>query len=233
MNETILVVDDEEALAEGLRYNLEREGFRVSLATRGTAALDAVASAPPDLVLLDVMLPDLDGFEVCRQLRARDYQGPVILLTARDRELDRVVGLEIGADDYVTKPFSTAELVARVRAHLRRERRLHARAGQEPEKIRLRHLTIDALRREVRAGEVKLDLTLKEFELLLHLAQRPDRVVRREELLESLWGYDYDGDSHVVSVTVQRLRDKIEMDPRAPKIILTVRGIGYRVDPGP
>ena len=200
MNEMVLVVDDEEPLAEGLRYNLEREGFRVSLATTGKGALEAVAGAPPDLVILDVMLPDLDGFEVCRQLRARDYQGPVILLTARDRELDRVVGLEIGADDYVTKPFSTAELVARVRAHLRRERRAQARSGQDAGLLRIRHLTLDPLRREVRNGDVKLDLTLKEFELLLHLARRPDRVVRREVLLESLWGYDYDGDSHIVSV---------------------------------
>jgi DNA-binding response OmpR family regulator len=229
VRETILLVDDEPPLLEALRFSLEDEGFRVRTAATGSEAVSAATGSPPDLVILDVMLPDFDGLEVTRQLRARAFRGPIVLLTARDRELDQVVGLEVGADDYVTKPFSTAQLIARVRAHLRRERR-SAASDDPPVPLRFGVLTLDVGRREIWVGERPADLTPREFDLLLELARHPRRTLTRDVLLERVWGYDFEGTSHVVTATIQRLREKVEEDPRHPRFIVAVRGIGYRFE---
>ena len=230
MKESILVVDDEVPLLEALRFSLEGEGYNIRTVSTGAEALTAVATHPPDLVILDVMLPDVDGLEVCRMLRAQRFRSPIILLTARDREIDQVVGLEIGADDYITKPFSTVQLVARVRAHLRRERRaIQVSDGSPP--LRFGPLTVDVNRRGASMGERQIELTRREFDLLVELVRHPGRPRTRDELLEWVWGYDFDGNAHVVTATMQRLRDKLEDDPRQPRCIISVRGVGYRFDP--
>ena len=236
MAEKILVVEDEISLQETLMYNLKRQGYEVQICGDGLCALDSARSFRPDLVLLDVMLPGLDGFEVCRVIR-QEMTTPVLMLTARDDEIDRVVGLEVGADDYMTKPFSMRELLARVKAMLRRVRLIREEMQTESsaapaaaQAIVFGTLVIDPSRREVRLGENVLALKPKEYELLLFLAQHRGQVVTRELILERVWGWNFIGDSRTVDVHMRWLREKIELDPSTPARILTVRGAGYRFD---
>lgn len=226
MNGRVLLVEDDPTVAEVVARYLRIEGFTVRWEADGESGLQAAFDDPPELVLLDVMLPGIDGLEVCRRLRATTSI-PVIMLTARGDETDRIVGLDLGADDYVSKPFSPGELVARVRSVLRRAR-------AEPVGAPIRQLTSGPLTVEVgartvaRAG-VPVALTSREFELLVHLMQHPGRAFRREELLEAVWGYRY-GDASTVTVHIRRLREKIEADPSTPKLISTVWGVGYQWD---
>ncbi|MGI6603866.1 MAG: winged helix-turn-helix domain-containing protein [bacterium] len=224
MAEKILVVDDEATIVEFVRINLEKAGFRVVSAGDGDEALALAASERPDLIVLDIMLPGRDGFEVCRELR-RTTSVPIIMLTARDEDIDKILGLELGADDYLTKPFNPRELVARIKAILRRVDRLGKMEGQVLSRGRLQ---IDLERHQVTAGGRLVDLTPKEFELLELLMKNPGRVFSREMLLERLWGYDFFGDSKTVDVHIRRLREKVEEDPSSPTHILTVWGVGYK-----
>jgi len=222
----ILIVEDEEAIAAFLQTALEREGFATQWASSGAAALSAIDTSRPDLILLDLMLPGMDGLQVCQTVRQAEQYIPIIMLTARSEEVDKIVGLEIGADDYVTKPFNARELVARVRATLRLARQSH---GQRPaERMRFGSLEIDLAGRLVFNAGQPVDLTPKEFDLLALLARNPGRVFGRDTLLEQVWGYDFAGDSRTVDVHVQRLRQKIEEDPHEPRFLLTVRSIGYK-----
>lgn len=224
----VLVVDDEPMVREVLARYLHREGFDVSVAADGEEALTRLQCEDPDLVLLDLMLPRVDGYEVLRQLRVR-ADTPVIMLTARGSETDRVVGLEIGADDYVTKPFSPREVVARVRAVLRRSG--SAPAGPEQDVCQYGQLSVDRGRREVsRAGE-PLSLTRKEFDLLAFVCAHPGQTFTRSQLLAEVWDFAWEGDSSTVTVHVRRLREKIEADPAAPRHLVTVWGVGYRFEP--
>jgi len=222
----VLVVDDDEALAEVVGRYLEREGFQVELANDGATGLERALATLPDLVVLDLMLPVLDGLEVCRRLR-QTAPIPVVMLTARGEEDDRIAGLDLGADDYVTKPFSPRELTARVKAVLRR-----AAGGVTSEPAALEHgdIAIDLVAHEARVQGEVVSLTAKEFDLLVHLMANPRRAFRREELLESVWGWTY-GDTSTVTVHVRRLREKIELDPSQPAHLCTVRGVGYRFEP--
>ncbi len=218
----ILVVDDEKSIAEILKYSLEKEGYQVSTAFNGWEALEKISQDPPHLVILDIMLPHKDGLEVCQEVRAsRDL--PIIMLTAKETEIDKVVGLELGADDYITKPFSTREVIARVRAILRRTQR-------DPEKVsrwKVGNLELDADLMEAYKDGERLELTLKEFYLLQFLMEHQGQVFSREKLLNQVWGYDYIGEERTVDVTVRRLREKIEEDTANPEYIFTKRGIGY------
>ncbi len=232
---TILLVEDEPGLQEALIYNLQRQQYTVEAVGDGQAAVEAARRLHPnlDLIILDVMLPRLDGFEVCRILR-QEMSIPIVMLTARDDEIDRVVGLEIGADDYVTKPFSMREFLARIKAHLRRERRLQADSAAADaaanEVLRFNNLTIDLTRREVALNNIPLALKPKEYELLLFLAQRRGQALSRERLLEYVWGWEFSGNTRTVDVHVRWLREKIEPDPSQPVRIVTVRGSGYRFE---
>ena len=232
---TILVVEDDPVLRETLVYNLKGQAFTVEAVQDGLAALEVARSLRPDLILLDLMLPKLDGIEVCRILR-REMAVPILMLTARDDEIDRVVGLEIGADDYITKHFSMRELMARVKAHLRRQRLLQEEVAisvPQPEDskiIQLGNLTLDLTRREVRLDEKPLSLTPKEFELFSFLAQHRGQALTRIELLEQVWGWEYLGGTRTVDVHIRGLREKIEIDPAHPVRIVTVRGAGYRFE---
>lgn len=235
MAELILVVDDEISLQETVAYNLRKQGYEVVTVGDGLAGLENARSLKPDLILLDLMLPGMDGFEVCRQLR-RDSTIPVLMLTARDDEIDRVVGLEVGADDYLTKPFSMRELMARVKAMLRRVRMIREEA--EPQTttqaassvMRFGDLVIDPIRREARLKEEPLQLKPREYDLLLYLAQHPGQVLSRDTLLDQIWGWQFTGASRTVDVHVRWLREKIEEDPANPQHILTIRGAGYRFE---
>jgi len=236
MPEKILVVEDEQTLQETLAYNLRRQGYEVELASDGPTALTQARSTQPDLILLDIMLPGLDGFEVCRILR-QEMTVPVLMLTARDDEIDRVVGLEVGADDYLTKPFSMRELLARVKALLRRVRILReefsspAAPAEAPANVLVfSNLEIDQTRREIRLKGQPLAVKPKEFDLLLFLAQHRGQVLTRDRVLESVWGWEFTGDSRTVDVHIRWLREKIETDPAAPSRIVTVRGAGYRFE---
>lgn len=220
----VLVVDDDLALAEMLGIVLRNEGLEVSHVADGSGALAAFREARPDLVLLDVMLPGIDGLEVCRRIRAESGV-PIVMLTARTDTIDVVVGLESGADDYVVKPFKPQELIARVRARLRRDN------DAEPERLTIGDLTIDVAGHSVKRGGESLSLTPLEFDLLVALARKPWQVFTREVLLEQVWGYRHAGDTRLVNVHVQRLRSKIEKDPERPEIVVTVRGVGYRAGP--
>ncbi|MDA8064359.1 MAG: response regulator transcription factor [Thermaerobacter sp.] len=223
----ILLVDDEPPILELVSYNLRREGYEVRTARDGAGALEAFRRERPDLVILDLMLPGQDGYQVCRALR-EEGDVPILMLTARKEEEDRIRGLDLGADDYVTKPFSPRELAARVRAILRRS------AGKAPEGGRLRcgDLALDLERRTVEVAGRSVNLTFTEFELLALLARSPGRVYTRELLLEKIWGYDYFGDIRTVDVHIRHLREKIEADPALPTFIETVRGVGYRFREG-
>lgn len=225
MSVRVLIVEDERKLVDLIRGYLEREGFEVHEALDGEAGLEAARRMEPDVVVLDWMLPKLDGIEVLRELR-RFSEAYIIMLTARSEEVDKIVGLSAGADDYLTKPFSPGELVARVRAMLRRSREGTREAEHEP--LRFGELTVDPGRREVRLGERELSLTAIEFDLLSVLASRPGFVFSRSQLLERVWGEDYFGDDHVVDVHVANLRKKLGEDPAKPRFIQTVRGVGYR-----
>ncbi len=228
MVETVLIVDDERALVEGLSYTLGKEGYRVLHAPNGPSALELTFKERPNVVLLDVMLPGLDGLSVCRELRARGFLGPILMLTSKVEEVDRVVGLEVGADDYVTKPFSSKELVARIRAHLRREQR---QQPSDPTELRSEDLHLQLESRQVQRGGKPVELTPREFDLLAYFMNNAGRALSRDTLLEQVWGYDFEGESNIVNVTVGRLRDKIERDPSRPRFLLTVRGVGYRFAP--
>ncbi len=224
---TILLVDDEDSVRRVLAFPLERDGYTVVQAADGEEALERFAEEPIDLVVLDIMLPRLDGLEVCKRLRASSTV-PIIMLTARDDELDKVIGLELGADDYITKPFSIREFRSRVRALLRRARATPLAAEAEEERIELGELTIDVPRRSVVVRGEPVQLTYVEFELLRALAASPGRVFSRRMLLEALWkSADY-RDPRTIDVHVRHLREKLEAEPRAPEYILTVRGVGYR-----
>jgi DNA-binding response OmpR family regulator len=238
MAEKILVVEDEIALQETLAYNLRRQGYEVRTCGDGASALDEARIFKPELVLLDVMLPGIDGFEVCRALRL-EASTPVLMLTARDDEIDRVVGLEVGADDYMTKPFSMRELMARVKAMLRRVRMIReeiqsetvvAAAPVNSQILTFGSLELDLTKREIRLDSKALTVKPKEFELLVFLAQHHGQVVTRELILERVWDWNFIGDSRTVDVHVRWLREKIEADPSVPIRLVTVRGAGYRFD---
>jgi DNA-binding response OmpR family regulator len=235
MAEKILVVEDDVTLQETLAYNLKRQGYEVGAAGDGPSALDQARTTHPDLILLDVMLPGMDGFEVCRVLR-QEMSTPVLMLTARDDEIDRVVGLEVGADDYLIKPFSMRELLARVKALLRRVRLIREEIASEvrlpdsSQSLVFANMTIDVGRREVRMDDQPVAMKPKEYDLLLFLAQHRGQVLSREFILERVWGWDYIGDSRTVDVHIRWLREKIENDPANPKRLVTVRSAGYRFE---
>ena len=230
---TILVVDDEKPIRDILVYNLQKEGYRIIEADDGELAIELALKEKPDLILLDIMLPKLDGLTVCKRLR-HNLNVPILILSAKDEEIDKILGLELGADDYITKPFSVRELMARVKANLRKAelagQELEAPVGENKKQnneIHLGELTIDLDKFEVRVRGDVIDLTLREFEVLKYLANQPGQVVTREILLEKVWGYEYYGDIRTVDVTVRRIREKIEKDTSAPKILITKRGVGY------
>ncbi|MFZ5884552.1 MAG: response regulator transcription factor [Chloroflexota bacterium] len=235
MPETILIVEDEPALRDTLAYNLKKDGFTVETVGDGRAALEAARSRKPDLIILDIMLPGLDGFEVARILR-KEMTTPILMLTARDDEIDRVVGLEVGADDYLTKPFSMRELMARVKAQLRRTRLLQeemAKSGAlqpKQETLTFGNLVINFSRREVTLNGKPIPLKPKEYDLLEFFARHKGKMLSREFILERVWGWDFIGDSRTVDVHVRWLRQKIEEDASKPKRIVTVRGGGYRFE---
>lgn len=237
MVEKILVVDDEISLQETLAYNLKKEGYEIEVAGDGTTAIELARQMKPDLIILDVMLPGLDGFEVCRILR-QEMSTPVLMLTARDDEIDRVVGLEVGADDYMSKPFSMRELIARVKAMLRRVRLIReeinsANAEDEdnlPEILTFDNLIINRTRREITLDNQVVAFKPKEYELLTFMAQHRGQVLTREFILERVWGWDFIGDSRTVDVHIRWLREKIEAVPAKPHRIITVRGAGYRFE---
>ena len=222
----ILIVEDEKTISDIILFNLKNEGFEVETAYEGNDGLDKALNGAPDLILLDVMLPGIDGFEICKKVREVS-KVPILMLTAKEEEVDKVLGLELGADDYITKPFGMRELVARIKANIRRIDYDEERSD-EPENIKeLGNLAIDMNRYEVRKNGVPLELTLREFELLQYLAEKESKVFSREQLLSDVWGYEYFGDIRTVDVTVRRLREKLEDDSSDPKYILTKRGIGY------
>lgn len=231
---TILIVEDDLALRETLVYNLRREDYQVISAADGPTGLSEARRLKPDLILLDIMLPGIDGLEICRTLR-QELNTPILLLTARDDEIDRVIGLEIGADDYITKPFSMRELLARIKAHLRRER-LHRQEvegrseGGKHELLHFGNLLLDLTRHEVLLDEKPLPLTPMEFELLHFLARHRGQALSRDHLLQEVWGWDYSGGTRTVDVHIRWLREKIEADPARPTRLVTVRGSGYRFE---
>lgn len=225
MDKVILVVDDEAPIVDILKFNLTKSGYKVIAAFDGEEGYRLAIEEKPDLILLDVMLPKMEGFEVCKKIREKQTT-PIIMLTARDEELDKVLGLELGADDYITKPFSFRELLARVKANLRRNS-TELQAQEDSAVITFNNLTINPSRYEVSKDDKVIDLTLREFELLKFLAVQPGKIFTREVLLEKVWGYEYFGDVRTVDVTVRRLREKIEDNPAAPLFIMTKRGVGY------
>jgi DNA-binding response OmpR family regulator len=236
MPEKILIVEDETALRETLAYTLGREGFEVRAVEDGKTALTAALEQLPDIILLDIMLPGIDGFEVCRRLRAK-MNVPILMLTARENEIDRVVGLEMGADDYIIKPFHMRELIARIKAQLRRVRMIREEKSPAPSgeatpeaPVAYGDLILDTVRGEVLRGGKPLPLKPKEFDLLLYFARHHGQVLSREQILERVWGWEYTGDSRTVDVHVRWLREKIEPDPAHPVRLVTVRGAGYRFE---
>ena len=228
MAQTVLVVDDHDAIVRLVTYNLQQAGYRTLQAGDGVAALELIEQHRPDLVVLDLMLPELDGLEVCRRLRVRGDTTPIIMLTARGEEVDRVVGLELGADDYLAKPFSPRELVARVRSVLRRS------AGLPPSaELRCGSLVLNLDEYSARLDGRPLDLTPREFDLLAHLARHAGRVFTREQLLDGVWGYQFAGDTRLVDMHISNLRDKLGDDRRQPRFLATVRGVGYKLERQP
>jgi len=232
MAEKVLVVEDEKTLQETLAYNLRHQGYQVETSGDGKAAIELARTFHPDVIILDIMLPGMDGFEVCRILR-QEMTTPILMLTARDDEIDRIVGLEVGADDYLTKPFSMRELMARVKAILRRVRLIREEMDGDGTALQLLlfdNLTINPTRREVLLDTKTLSLKPKEYELLMFMAQHKGQVLSREHILERVWGWDFIGDSRTVDVHVRWLREKIESEPAHPTRIITVRGAGYRFE---
>lgn len=228
MLEKILVVEDELPIADILKFNLEKEGYQVICAFDGENAVQLAFSENPDLILLDLMLPRKDGMDVCREIRSNSHT-PIIMLTAKDTELDKVLGLELGADDYVTKPFGTRELLARIKAHLRRQAKLPPtqKENGNSQGLRIHELWIDSDTLMLFKDNKPLDLTHREFELVHYMAKQCGKVMTREHLLQAVWGYEYFGDVRTVDVTIRRLREKIEDDPSKPEYIITRRGLGY------
>ena len=233
---TILIVDDEKTIVDMLVYNLQREGYNTIEAGDGEEAVEKALNEKPDLVLLDIMLPKMDGLAVCKRIR-QSLNIPILMISAKDEEIDKILGLELGADDYITKPFSVRELMARVKANLRKAE-VSAKAVTDDESERdesntnvivVGDLTIDLNKFEVKARGEVIDLTLREFEVIKYLANQPGQVVTRETLLEKVWGYEYYGDIRTVDVTVRRIREKIEKDTSNPKILITKRGVGYYI----
>lgn len=230
MSQKVLVVDDEQSIVTLLKYNIEQAGYQVVVAYDGVQALEKVNEEKPDLVVLDVMLPEMDGIEVCKTIRSDKNQVPILMLTAKDDEFDRVLGLELGADDYMTKPFSPREVVARVKAILRRISQIESSQLDEDEDIILGSIRIRPDYFEVYRNDELLELTPKEFELLLYLIERQGRVITREHMLNSVWNYEFAGDSRIVDVHISHLRDKLEENPKQPQFIKTVRGLGYKLE---
>jgi len=229
MPSKILVVDDEKSIVEIISYNLQKEGYDVITANDGMQGLKTALSENPDLILLDIMMPKLDGFEVCKRLREKKLQTPVIMLTARAEEVDKVLGFELGADDYVTKPFGVRELMARVKANLRK--RAEPEPAEEPKNtFTISDLVFDMNMQDIRRKGQVIALTPREFELTKFLATQKNQVFTREELLEKVWKYEYFGDVRTVDVTIRRLRSKLEENPEKPRYILTKRGVGYYFD---
>lgn len=233
VKKTILVVDDEKRIVDILVYNLQKEGYNTLEANDGEEAIQLATEKKPDLILLDIMLPKVDGLTVCKRLR-HTLNVPILILSAKDEEIDKILGLELGADDYITKPFSVRELMARVKANLRKEELSASSKGSNKKEestnlISLGDLAIDLDKFEVKVKGEVIDLTLREFEVLRYLAKQPGQVVTRETLLEKVWGYEYYGDIRTVDVTVRRIREKIEKDTSAPKILITKRGVGYYI----
>ena len=234
MTRKILIIEDDKDIAHLVQLHLRDAGHEVKVAYDGKAGLDLALSNLYDLIILDLLLPEVDGLEICKRVRAASAYTPILMLTARSTELDRVLGLEIGADDYLTKPFSIPELLARVKAIFRREEALKSEVYLESQKvIRSGGLSIDSEKRRVMLNEQSVSLTAKEFDLLLHVAKHPGRVYTRMELLSQVWGYGYEGYEHTVNSHINRLRAKIEENPAQPRYILSVRGVGYKFsEPG-
>ena len=231
MSYKILVVDDEQSIVTLLKYNLEQAGYMVDVAYDGNEALSKLETFNPDLIVLDVMLPEKDGIEVCKTIRTEKNLVPILMLTAKDDEFDRVLGLELGADDYMTKPFSPREVVARVKAILRRSEMVQTASQDDTdEDIIFGSIRIRPDFFEVYKDDELLELTPKEFELLLYLIERQGRVMSREHMLNSVWNYEFAGDSRIVDVHVSHLRDKLEENPKQPTLIKTVRGLGYKLE---
>lgn len=231
---TILIVDDEKPIMDILVYNLKKEGYETLEASDGITAVNIALEKRPDLILLDIMLPGMDGLTVCKKIR-NTLNIPIIMLSAKDEEIDKILGLELGADDYITKPFSVRELMARIKANLRKADITKKDKPEEQQnqnnthKIKVGQLELDLEKFEVKVGKNVIDLTLREFEVLKYLASQPGQVVTREVLLEKVWGYEYYGDIRTVDVTVRRIREKIEKDTTLPKMLITKRGVGYYI----
>jgi len=225
----VLIVEDDPNLLETLKYNLRKEGYDIVTASDGEQAIEAARREKPDIIILDIMLPRISGFEVCRILR-KEMTVPVLMLTAKADETDKIVGLEIGADDYMTKPFSMRELLARVRALLRRTKMVPTSSAGEPISSKIGNLELDIARHRASLSGAALELSPKEFDLLAFLARNKGLVFSREQLLEKVWGYDYAGDTRTVDVHIRWLRQKIETDPTHPKLLITIRGTGYKLE---
>jgi two-component system alkaline phosphatase synthesis response regulator PhoP len=233
MKNKVLVVDDEQSIVTLLQYNLEQAGFEVVTAMDGAEGKRLAETESPDIIVLDLMLPKLDGMDVCKKLRQQNIMTPILMLTAKDDELDKILGLELGADDYMVKPFSPREVIARVKAILRRAQfQTEAVSDNDPaeEQIQIGKLTIYPGKYEAFFHEDQLELTLKEFELLLFLVQNKGRVLTRDQLLSAVWNYDFAGDTRIVDVHISHLREKIEIDTKKPAYIKTIRGLGYKLE---
>ncbi|MBU5593657.1 response regulator transcription factor [Amphibacillus sp. MSJ-3] len=227
MKQKILIVDDEESIVTLLQYNIERAGFDTAVAYSGTEAYDKAINEPFDLIVLDLMLPGMKGTNVCKKLRQEKIDTPILMLTAKDDEIDKVLGLELGADDYLTKPFSPKEVVARIKAILRRTNR---QTEREPVNFKIGNLVIYPDQYEAKIGEEMLTFTRKEFELLVYLAKHKGKVLSRDQLLSAVWNYDFSGDTRIVDVHVSHIREKIEPDTKQPVYIKTIRGLGYKME---
>lgn len=226
MKNRVLIAEDEKPISDIIKFNLEKEGYEIITAYDGEDALKKALNEELELIILDIMLPSMDGFEICKRVREKSSV-PIIMVTAKEEEVDKILGLELGADDYITKPFSIRELVARVKANVRRQEMNINADQQEKEIIKNKDLSIDLMKYEVKKGSTNIDLTVREFELLKFLAKQKDQVFSREQLLERVWGYEYYGDIRTVDVTVRRLREKVEDDSSNPTYIMTKRGVGY------
>lgn len=233
MKNRVLVVDDEQSIVTLLQYNLEQAGFDVLTAMDGEAGIQIAETQSLDIIVLDLMLPKMDGMEVCKQLRQKRIMTPILMLTAKDDEFDKILGLELGADDYMIKPFSPREVIARVKAILRRTQMqaetVHV-SGEESGQLQIGNLKINPEKYEAYFNDNLLELTLKEFELLLYLAQNKGRVLTRDQLLSAVWNYDFAGDTRIVDVHISHLREKVEVETKKPAYIKTIRGLGYKLE---